>query len=73
MSESRPEHNIEVHRRIIEGSLRKLYDDLKEHLVHLTPEDYDSLAKGFGSEVNDYVGDLLRRIEKKRAERREKR
>lgn len=67
MSESH-EHR-ESPRRVIEGSLQKLFDDLKEHLALLIPEDYEILSTRFSGEVKDYVGGLLEGIESGRAAR----
>lgn len=72
MSESLEGGQKESHRRIIEISLQKLFDDLKEHLGSLRLEDYHILSGRFSDEVDGYVGELIKQMAESRKARRQR-
>lgn len=53
-------------KRLIARDLDKLFQTLKEHLANLKEEDVKSLGIRFTSEVDDYLKDLIYRLEKSR-------
>lgn len=57
-------------KRLIARDLDQLFQTLKEHLANLTEEDAKSLSIRFTSEVDDYLKDLIYKLEKSRKDRR---
>lgn len=53
-------------KRTIARDLDRLFQTLKEHLANLTEEDAKSLGIRFPSEVDEYLKDLIYKLEKSR-------
>ncbi|OGN17379.1 MAG: hypothetical protein A3C88_02010 [Candidatus Yanofskybacteria bacterium RIFCSPHIGHO2_02_FULL_50_12] len=53
-------------RQAVARDLDKLFQTLKEHLGSLTSEDARALSMRFTSEVDDYLKDLIKRLEESR-------